>query len=686
MKIQLSRLILVLALLATSGAAALPGKASSHGGATGITNISAPAAADLDALYGSAQHCPPLPPSTGRSVAVGTEAELWNAVNTAQEGDVILLADGTYNLGQNGHYVWIDTPGVTLRSASGNREAVILDDNYDGTEIVSIIASNVTIADLTIKRAGTHPIHVTTSDSGDTLDTLIYNVHIIDPREQAIKINPHTAQINYPDYGEIACSYIELTDEGRPHVNPTAGGCYTGGVDAHQARGWKIRDNVIEGFWCPNGLSEHGVHMWRGCRDTVVERNVFIDNARGVGFGLATSGDARTYADNPCPEAGGGYVDHYGGVIRNNFIFASRSELFSSSAGFDCGICLWQACHATVVHNSVVSTQAPFSSVEWRFDNTYADITNNLVSHNLMDRGGHATLAGNLDSAPLSLFVDGANGDLHLAEDASDAVDQGVSVEAGLCDDDIDGDARPIGPARDIGADEYGAPSPTLTLLSPNGGETWVVGTEQQIRWSSNLAGSVRLDYSTDGFASASAIAVSTDNDGTYTWTVPDNPSASVLVRVSSTLTDTISDTSDAVFTIAGPHTFEDSFKRVSQAELEGGETITYTIVLYEATRATLVFTDTIPMPLTYVPGSANVEPAGMGTLLINDSLHWSGTVTGVQPVTLTFGAQVPVTSTAWVIINRAQISRNGAAPIERIATSVLGGFHVYLPLVLRDN
>ena len=67
--------------------------------------------------------------------------------------------------------------------------------------------------------------------------------------------------------------------------------------------------------------------LWRGCRDTLVERNVLKENARGIGFGLATSGEARTYPDNPCPDAAGGYVDHYGGIIRNNFVFASQSGL-----------------------------------------------------------------------------------------------------------------------------------------------------------------------------------------------------------------------------------------------------------------------------------------------------------------------------------------------------------------------
>ena len=44
----------------------------------------------------------------------------------------------------------------TVIKAAFAGEAVVLDDNYSRTEIVSVVASGVTIADLTIKRAGTH--------------------------------------------------------------------------------------------------------------------------------------------------------------------------------------------------------------------------------------------------------------------------------------------------------------------------------------------------------------------------------------------------------------------------------------------------------------------------------------------------------------------------------------------------
>jgi hypothetical protein len=219
------------------------------------------------------------------------------------------------------------------------------------------------------------------------------------------------------------------------------------------------------GFWCQTGLSEHGVHFWTGSRDTLVERNTFIDNARAVGFGLGESDTGRAYEDSPCPSAQGS-VGHYDGVIRNNFIFAGRTELFVSQYGADGGIAFAQACGARALHNTIAFTSPPFAAIEWRFENSKVDLTNNLTTHFLMDRGGSATLAGNLSLQPLSLFEDGSRGDLHLSADAGAAIDQAVPVASGLCDDDYDGQTRPMGAAGDIGADEYddepGNPTPPV--------------------------------------------------------------------------------------------------------------------------------------------------------------------------------------------------------------------------------
>jgi hypothetical protein len=390
-------------------------------------------------------------------VLVDSVDELVGAVGTATPGATILVADGVYDLA--GAYLRIETPNITLRSQTGNREAVILDGSYATTEIVQITASNVTVADITLREAYDHPIHVMSTSSAGTDGTLIYNVHIVDPGQQAIKVNPVDSS-HFVDDGVVACSRIELTGAGRPHIRDN---CYTGGVDAHAAEGWVIRDNEVEGFWCDTGLSEHAVHFWRASRDTRVERNRLRNNARGVGFGLSSDGGGRTYPDAPCPSAGGAYVGHYGGAIENNFISVSDAGLFASAYGFDCGICLWQACEATAAHNTIHSsdTGATFSSIEWRFSRTIATLTNNLVNHTMRERdGATGNLASNVVGADGSWYVDATTGDLHLEPTATAAIDQGVATALTA---DIDGDTRPWGLAADVGADER-LPLPSLTV------------------------------------------------------------------------------------------------------------------------------------------------------------------------------------------------------------------------------
>lgn len=404
--------------------------------------------------------CAPLPAPTGRTVTVNSVATLVNAVNNALPGDTILITDGAYAL--NGSYLRIDTPGVTVRAQSGNRESVVLDGNYQTTEIFQIAASNVTITELTLREALHHPIHVSTEGSNHTLNTLIYNVHIIDPGQQAIKVNPDSdSQGFYTDNGVIACSHIELSSAGRAQVWAINGSCYTGGIDMHQSRGWVIRDNHIEGFWCSSGLSEHAIHMWRGCRDTVIERNQLDDNARGVGLGMATGGTGRTYSDNPCPTATG-YVDDFGGIVRNNFISANDPGLLALLNGFDNGISFWNACNAQALHNTIYTANpaATFSAIEWRYSNTRATITNNLANDTLRQRDGAvAVVSGNIENAAANWFVNSSTGNLHLLGSASAVIDKVTAP--GAVPTDFDHEARPIGAASDVGADEYQPPAPT---------------------------------------------------------------------------------------------------------------------------------------------------------------------------------------------------------------------------------
>ena len=397
--------------------------------------------------------CPPLPPPSGATIEVlpAQADDLRAIVSTAASGTTILLHDGFYDMsgGDAVSRLVFTTPGVTLRSLSGERESVVLDGAYQTSELVSILASDVTVADLTLRRAYDHPVHVS-GDGVPITGVRLYNLRLVDPGQQAVKVNPIGG--GWVDDGRLECSSLELTDVGRTQIRDN---CYTGGIDAHAARGWIVRRNRISGFWCPVGLSEHAIHFWKASRDTLVEGNAILDCARGIGFGLGATGEGRSYPDHPYP--GIPYLGHIDGLIRANFVAAADADLFASEFGFDAGIAIEQAREVTVVHNTVASTSAPFSSIEWRFADTLATVANDLVSHNLRARdGAQATLAGNLDAAPPGWFVSIAAGDLHLAGAALPPVGGGVALPPGVAGDDFDGQPRDAGP--DVGADELRVP------------------------------------------------------------------------------------------------------------------------------------------------------------------------------------------------------------------------------------
>ena len=388
--------------------------------------------------------CAPLPPPTGTVVNARPEdvAGLPDLVRDAAPGTTIVLAGGTYRLPAT---LQLARPGVTLRSAGDDAATVILDGEYGVNEAIAVSASNVTIAHVTIRRAVDHDIHAYPVSAAPVTGLLFYGLHVEDAGEQFIKVNS-TDQVNWVDEGRVECSTFLMTPAGREHVEPNFGGCYTGGIDAHGAFGWVVRKNRFEGIHCDNGaLAEHAVHFWVGSRDTLVENNLIVDCARGIGFGLGAGG-GRTYAPDPFP--GVAPIGHFGGVIRNNVIWAT-------TPWFDTGIELDQARGARVFHNTVVSDTPGggvfISSLDYRFANTDVEVRNNLTTRITVRDGASGTLSNNVDGAPLSLFVDPGALDFHLQAGATQAIDQGIPVaEAGL---DIDGEAHDIGPP-DIGGDE----------------------------------------------------------------------------------------------------------------------------------------------------------------------------------------------------------------------------------------
>lgn len=84
----------------------------------------------------------------------------------ARPGGTILLADGTYPVGRT---LVLASDGVTLRSASGQRERVILDDGGTLGELLTLRAcSDATIADLTLQNVRWNGIKVDSTRGGQS--------------------------------------------------------------------------------------------------------------------------------------------------------------------------------------------------------------------------------------------------------------------------------------------------------------------------------------------------------------------------------------------------------------------------------------------------------------------------------------------------------------------------------------
>lgn len=93
-----------------------------------------------------------------------------------------------------------------------------------------------------------------------------------------------------------------------------------------------------------------------------------------------------------------------------------------------------------------------------------------------------------------------------------------------------------------------------ITVLVPNGGESWVVGSSHAITWSSEGdITDVMIEYYKDDDYDGTVVEIvaSTENDGTFDWDpIPDDPTTTAKVRISDAADDATYDDSDDFFTI----------------------------------------------------------------------------------------------------------------------------------------
>ncbi len=407
----------------------------------------------------------PLNLSRGEVRRVRTVAELTAALDQAYGAKIpttILLEDGTYTL--NVPALEILCPGMVIRSASGNRNAVIVRGPDEGTNaavanVFLVSANDVVIADLTLGFCRYHGIQVRGEPPVHVSGLRVHNCRIINCNQQFIKGSSSESDPLGATDGCIEQCTFEFT-------SGWAYQSYTGGIDIHKGVNWVVCDNLFRNIRVPAGqagMAEHAIHFWKRCstrpQNIVVERNWIVNCDRGIGFGLSNL------------EGG-----HNGGVsvIRNNMVFNDGAGTHT-----DVGIGLEYASNVRVDNNTVL-IQKYWAPMEYRFaGSSNLVFRNNLVNRPIQrrDQAPAAELTDNVERVEPSWFQDLASGNLRLAAAATPVIDRGATLADFL--DDVDGHSRPSGTGWDIGASEFGSKGPKTAGSVPYPGSSAI----ESITW-----------------------------------------------------------------------------------------------------------------------------------------------------------------------------------------------------------
>ncbi len=357
---------------------------------------------------------------------------LRNAVAAAAPGDVILMADGTYSFSDTTGCNISDKNNLTIRSASGNRAAVIMtglgQDSRKTQFGFKIFRSDyLTIQDITIKNVYWHCIQV--NEGSEYM--VLRNLYLWDAGEGPLKVTSPGTAGPYCDYGLIENSTLGYTDRGTRSV------CE--GIDIVGAKGWVIRNCDIY------RARQQGNNIGWGCfakgnaQDTVIDGCYFEDCGIAISFGNGLTG-SQWFRD------GDATYEHRGGIIRNNIVNRTK----------DVAVYLSQSINFKVYNNTLWSTfSGADSSIDTNIPPCDGQIMDNICSQNYRLRNGAGgTVLNNIFHASASLFVNQPGGDFHLLPTATSAINMGINSAVDV-PTDWDWQTRPNGSALDIGADEY---------------------------------------------------------------------------------------------------------------------------------------------------------------------------------------------------------------------------------------
>jgi len=375
---------------------------------------------------------PALPSAQGPKIVVSDVQTLIKALREAKAGQTLLVEDGHYMMPR---YVQIAADNVTLRSASGHRERVILDGatSIHGELLGITHCSGVTIADLTIQNIKWNGFKINSQTNVQKLT--IYNCIIHNIWQRGIKgvkvpkkdrdiVRPKQCRIQY------CLFYNDRPKRLSDDEADIAQGNYIAGIDVMYAKDWIISDNVFVGIQGRTFEGRGAVFIWHTSEDCVIERNIIIDCDVGLQLGNPHRGSETTYHCVRC-------------IARNNFITRAPEAGIVTVYTRDCKI----------LNNTIHDPGSRMGRlIRTVFTNDDLCIANNLLSGPRMSNESKSkiTFTNNLIKDLTDGFADPAHGNLHLTNGALDVIDKGINLPDVV--EDIDGEPRDT--KVDIGADE----------------------------------------------------------------------------------------------------------------------------------------------------------------------------------------------------------------------------------------
>ena len=347
-----------------------------------------------------------------KTVSVTNGTELGAAIAAAQAGDVIELADGTYDsMGYSCNATGTMQSPITVR-AKNPRMATVRFDALEGFKIggdfwhfEGLVVKGVCADDNNCE----HAFHVNGA-SGFVMRA----VEAVDFNAQ-LKVN--AVGMKLPQGGLVENCEIHDT-RARMTANPTTK------LDIDSGDDWVVRGNVIHDFEKGQGdNTSYAAFLKCGGLRGIMERNLVMcsrDFTGGTRLGLSLGGggcapqfcEPNFNANIPC-------LEHTDGIVRNNII-ANCSDV---------GVYVNQSKNSRIDYNTLIAT----SGIDFRFAMTTGEARGNVLAGAIRNRdGATGVFMNNLDMQMQATFdamyIAPLTGDLRKKGDLSALLGKGTSV------------------------------------------------------------------------------------------------------------------------------------------------------------------------------------------------------------------------------------------------------------------